>query len=89
MGRKLRSGVGYLRDRVQARVAIARLLPLAGTRLAVSAVGCNLFVGLAPVGFVIATSVLVGRLPGAVHGGWASHDGRAVVSAIAAAGVLL
>ena len=89
MGRRLRSGVGYLRDRVQARVAIARLLPLAGTRLAVSAVGCNLFVGLAPVGFVIATSVLVGRLPGAVQGGWGSNDGRAVVWAIAAAGVLL
>ncbi len=79
----------YLRERFLARVAIARLLPLAGTRLAVSAVGCNLLVGLAPVGFVIATSVLVGRLPGAVQGGWGSADGRAVVWAIVAAGVLL
>jgi ATP-binding cassette subfamily B protein len=70
-------------------VAIARLLPLAGARLSLSAIGCNVLVGLAPVGFVIATSVLVGRLPGAVEGGWRSDDGRVLVWAIAAAGVLL
>jgi ATP-binding cassette subfamily B protein len=78
-----------VRDRLLSRVAIARLLPLAGTRLAVSALACNLVVGLAPVGFVIATSVLIGRLPGAVEGGWSSDDGRVLVWAIAAAGVLL
>ena len=89
MGGRLWSGVAYVRGRAQARVAIARLLPLAGTRLVVSALGCNLLVGLAPVGFVIATSVLVGRLPGAVQGGWGSDDGRVVVWAIGAAGVLL
>ena len=40
------------------------------------AVACNLVVGLAPVGFVVATSVVVGRLPGAVQDGWDSPDGR-------------
>ena len=38
---------------------------------------------------MIATSVVVGRLPGAVEGGWDSDDGRALIWAIAAAGILL
>src|SRR4051794_34470092 len=78
-----------MRERGQGRVAIARLLPLAGTPLAATAVLLNLVVGLAPVGFVIATSVVIGKLPGAVEGGWHSPDGRTLVRAIAAAGVFL
>src|SRR6476661_4474173 len=89
MGEGVRSAAAYVRGRVRSRVAIARLLPLAGMPLAASAVACNLVVGLAPVGFVIATSVVVGRLPGAVQDGWDSPDGRAMIWAIAAAGVFL
>ena len=85
----VRSAVAYLRDRARSRIAIARLVPLAGWPLAIAAVCCNLVVGLAPVGFVVATSVVIGRLPGAVQHGWGSPDGRALVWAIAAAGVLL
>jgi ATP-binding cassette subfamily B protein len=81
--------IAYLRERVRSRVAIARLLPLAGTGLSAATIACNLLVGLAPVGFVIATSVVVGRLPGAIEGGWDSDDGRVLIWAIAAAGILL
>jgi ATP-binding cassette subfamily B protein len=89
MATGVRSAVAYVRERIRSRVAIARLLPLAGTPLAASATACNLLVGLAPIGFVIATSVVVGRLPGAVQGGWHSPDGRALVWGIAAAGIFL
>ena len=79
-----------MRDRVRSRVAIARLLPLAGTPLTAATIACNLVVGLAPVGFVVATSVVVGRLPGAVAGrlGLAT-TGACSIWAIAAAGILL
>ena len=89
MGGRVQSAVAYVRGRAVSRMAIARLLPLAGTPLAASAVAANVVVGLAPVGFVIATSVVIGRLPGAVQSGWHSTDGRALVWAIGAAGVLL
>ena len=88
-GAGVRSAAKYVESRVRSRAAIARLLPLAGRSLAVAAVCCNLVVGLAPVGFVVATSVVIGRLPGAVEGGWGSSDGRVLVWAIAAAGVFL
>jgi len=74
---------------MRSRLAIARLLPLAGKRLALTAVGCNLLAGLAPVGFIVATSVVIGRLPGAARGGWESADGRVLIWAIVAAGVFL
>jgi ATP-binding cassette subfamily B protein len=85
----VREGAAYLRRRVAARVAIARLLPLAGRRLALGAICANLVSGLAPIGFVIATSVLAGRLPEAAADGWHSPSGRAVVWAIAVAGASL
>jgi ATP-binding cassette subfamily B protein len=88
MGR-LGGSIAYVRGRVRSRVEIARLLPLAGRPLAAATIACNLAVGLATVGFVIATSVVVGRLPGAVENGWDSHDGRVLIWAIAAAGILL
>src|SRR5262245_56742085 len=89
MARGVTAAVAYTRERVRSRIAIARLLPLAGTGLAASATACNLLVGLAPIGFVIATSVVVGRLPGTVQEGWDSPDGQALIWAIAAAGVFL
>ena len=90
MGEGVRSAAAYVRGRMPVarrdraaaaagRDAACRCAPIA----------CNLVVGLAPVGFVIATSVVIGRLPGAVRGGWDSPDGRALVWAIAAAGVFL
>src|SRR4051794_19919204 len=89
MGERWKSAFAYVRGRVESRTEIARLLPLAGTPLAVAATVCNLVVGLAPIGFVIATSVVIGRLPGTVAGGWDSEDGHALIWAIAAAGIFL
>jgi len=86
---RLASSVSELASRARARRDILALLPAAGRGLASAALGANLLSGLAPVGFIVSTSILLGRLPGAVEGGWGSSDGRAVVRAIAAAGVFL
>ncbi len=51
------------------RVAIVRLLPVAGRGLVVAIIIANLVAGALPVAFVIATSVVIGRVPGAVAGG--------------------
>ena len=83
------SVVAYMRARTQARLEILRLLPLAGPRLAVTAVVANTVSGLSPVGFIVATSVMIGRLPAAIGDGWDSPDGRAVLRAIIAAGGFL
>ena len=47
--------------------AIIRLLPLAG-RAAVAALALNLALGLLPLGFVVGTSVAIGRIAGAGRG---------------------
>ena len=51
------------------RVYIARLLPTGGPWVVAVLVLVNLLLGLAPVGFVIGTSVVVGRVPIAVTEG--------------------
>src|SRR5262249_8454425 len=40
-------------------------------------------------GFILSTSILLGKLPGTIEGGWHSSDGRALIRAIAAAGFFL
>lgn len=62
-----------------ARLDIIRLLPRAGAPLAVLDLGANLLLGLLPVGFVVATSVALGRVPAAVRGGLGSHAYLALV----------
>jgi len=74
---------------MRARLDIVALLPTAGRGLAATALAVNFVSGLAPVGFIVATSILLGKLPGAIDEGWHSSDGRAVVWAIAAAGIFL
>jgi ATP-binding cassette, subfamily B, bacterial len=74
---------------MRARLDILALLPTAGRGLAATALVANFVSGLAPVGFIVATSVILGKLPGTIEGGWHSSDGRALVWAIAAAGSFL
>jgi ATP-binding cassette subfamily B protein len=54
------------------RLRIARLLPTAGRDLVVGLVLLNLMLGLLPVVFVVATSIVVGQVPAAVTGGTAA-----------------
>lgn len=54
---------------VAPRIAAARLLPGAGLPLVAGLTVLNLVLGLLPVAFVVATSVLVGRVPTAVADG--------------------
>ena len=54
---------------VAPRRLVIRLLPTAGTGVLVGAVAVNVVLGVLPVGFVIAMSMLIGLVPEAVAGG--------------------
>ncbi|PVU84235.1 ABC transporter ATP-binding protein [Cellulomonas sp. WB94] len=56
-------------EAVAPRISILRLLPTAGPALVATLVTLNLVLGLLPVAFVVATSIVVGRVPAAVAGG--------------------
>src|SRR6185437_6616872 len=64
---------------------IARLMPLAGRRLVAAAALLDVVLGLLPVVFVAATSVLLGRVPAAVRAGIGSSGWRDLVAALVAA----
>ena len=64
---------GYLR--------IAALLPAGGVGLVSALVCLNLVLGLLPVVFVVATSVMIGRVPEAVAGGFGSAEWSSLVIA--------
>jgi ATP-binding cassette, subfamily B, bacterial len=78
----------HLRDRVALRLKIIRLLPAAGPRLLVPTAVLHLFTGLAPVAFILATSVVVGRIPAAVDAGLDSPEWRSLRNALIVAGAL-
>ncbi|NUT52477.1 MAG: ABC transporter ATP-binding protein [Saccharothrix sp.] len=59
----------WVDEAVRPRLRIVRLLPSGGTGLVVFLALLNLVLGLLPVAFVVATSVLVGEVPAAVAGG--------------------
>lgn len=54
---------------VRPRLLVFRLLPDADPWLVVATLAVNVLLGLLPVGFVVATSVVVGQVPDAVAGG--------------------
>jgi ATP-binding cassette subfamily B protein len=62
----------WYRSAVLPRVGIARLLPSAGAGLVVGLALLDVVLGLLPVAFVLATSVVVGQVPAAVDGGTGS-----------------
>jgi ATP-binding cassette subfamily B protein len=73
------------------RVEIARLVPRAGPLLTAGVALVNLVAGLLPVVFVVATSLMIGRVPAAVRGGLHSgawHSLLAVFAVAAAAFVV-
>ena len=66
---------------VTPRVAIARAIPEGGRGLVAALVAANVLLGLLPVVFVIATSVVIGRVPAAVDGGLGSDAWDSLVTA--------
>lgn len=64
-----------------ARLDVLRLAPLAGWPLIVTLFIVNLFSGALPVVFVIATSVVIGRVPAALEGGPDSEGWNRLVEA--------
>ncbi|WP_291379169.1 ATP-binding cassette domain-containing protein [Demequina sp.] len=75
---------------LRGRLDIARLVPRAGVGLAVTLVVMHLLAGAAPVGFVVATSVVIGRVPAAVEGGVQSAEWDSLVTGfILAAAIFL
>jgi len=78
----------YLAARIALRLHIVRLLPSAGGRLLAGSLVLQVFKGLAPVAFIVATSAVVGRVPAAVEAGLGSPEWRSLRSALVVAGVL-
>jgi ATP-binding cassette subfamily B protein len=67
------------RQLVAARWNIVRQLPRAGAGLVAAIVLLNLLLGALPVGFVLATSVVLGRVPRAVRAGVGSPEWHSLV----------
>lgn len=68
-GRLRRRWDAYWFDAIEPRILILKSLPVAGWPVLCASVLANLAVGLLPVTFVLATSVMIGRVPAAVRGG--------------------
>ncbi|MGA2471550.1 MAG: ABC transporter ATP-binding protein [Solirubrobacteraceae bacterium] len=68
------------RELLLARWRIAQLLPRAGGRLVAAMVTIDFVAGALPVVFVIATSIVIGRVPAAVKGGLHSAAWRDLVT---------
>jgi ATP-binding cassette subfamily B protein len=79
--------VDRLRERVAFRLAVLRVFPYGGWLLAPAAI-LQLLAGLMPVAFIVATSVVVGRVPGAVANGLDSPEWRSLRNALLVAGGL-
>jgi len=75
----------YARARTLARLRVLRLTADAGKPLVAAALALQVLGGLIPVGFVIATSIVIGRVPGAVRDGLGSADWRSLRAALLAA----
>jgi ATP-binding cassette subfamily B protein len=78
----------HLRERAALRLKILELLRAAGWRLAGGAVLLQVFTGLAPVAFIVATSTVVGRIPDATRAGLDSPEWRSLQNALLVAGAL-
>ena len=81
----------WVDEAVRPRLRIVRLMPSGGAGLVAFLAVLNVALGLLPVAFVVATSVLVGEVPAAVGGGVgsAAWDRLTAIFLLAAAAFLL
>lgn len=75
-------------EALRARWRIIRLLPAAGRPLLVLLAVVDLVAGLLPVAFVLFSSIVIGRVPGAVEHGTGSPQWHSLVLAFALASVV-
>ena len=73
------------RELIEDRVDLVRLVPQAGRLLTAGVALVNLVAGALPVVFVIATSVMLGRVPAAVRGGLHSSAWHSLLAVFAVA----
>ncbi len=72
------------------RIAIARLIPTGGAGVVTALGALNIALGLLPIAFLVATSILIGRVPAAVRAGVGSGEWDALVVAfLVAAGAFV
>jgi len=76
-----------VRERIRFRLAVLRLLPYGGRMLALG-FALQLAAGLMPVAFIVTTSAIVGRVPGAIHAGLGSPEWRSLRNVLIVAGLL-
>ena len=76
-----------MRERIAFRLSVLRVLPYGG-RLVPLAVALQVVAGLMPVAFIVATSAIVGRVPGAVAHGLDSPEWRSLRTMLILAGIL-
>ena len=76
-----------MRDRIAFRLSVLRVFPYGG-RLVAPTLVLQVLAGVMPVAFIVATSVIVGRVPGAIDGGVDSPEWRALRNALIVAGIL-
>jgi ATP-binding cassette subfamily B protein len=76
-----------VRERIAFRLAVLRLFPYGG-RMVPLGVGLQVVAGLMPVAFIVTTSAVVGRVPGAVHAGLDSPEWRSLRNLLIVAGLL-
>jgi ATP-binding cassette subfamily B protein len=76
-----------VRERIAFRLAVLRILPLGGRMLAFG-VALQVVSALMPVAFIVATSAVVGRVPGAVRAGLDSPEWRSLRNTLIVAGLL-
>jgi ATP-binding cassette subfamily B protein len=73
----------WVDDAFKARLAITRVLPRGGWRVVAASLVTNIFLGLLPVMFIVATSIMLGRVPAAVEAGLGSEAWDQLVIAFA------
>jgi ATP-binding cassette subfamily B protein len=76
-----------VRDRLAFRLSVLRVFPYGGRLVAPTAL-LQVLAGVMPVAFIVATSVIVGRVPAAVDAGLDSPEWRSLRNALLVAGVL-
>jgi ATP-binding cassette, subfamily B, bacterial len=82
---KVRAAATRARRQAAERNEIIRLLPRAGAPTVIALAVLQFLLGVLPVAFVLGTSVVLGRVPGAVAGGTDSRAWSGLVVAFAAA----
>jgi ATP-binding cassette subfamily B protein len=76
-----------VRERIRFRLAVLRIFRYGGRMIPVG-IALQVLAGLMPVAFIVTTSAVIGRVPGAVHAGLGSPEWRSLRNVLLLAGAL-